>query len=143
MLGAIPAESATCLVSDKCRTGDLRGIDCFCLQADIDHTRKKPALRGKRWFWERPSEGVTQAHTSSNLMNALRLAQSRGARFHRNQHILLAFLLLTDVKTSELSLSEKVQASPHSGAVTTPAPENSRVGENRHDPEKMSLPARR
>lgn len=43
--------------------------------------------------------------------------------------ILLAFLLQSDIKTTEPSLPKKVSAALHSGAAMLPSPENSCAGE--------------
>jgi len=47
----------------------------------------------------------------------------------KRKHMLLAFSLCTDVKTSEPPLSKKFVLHPTPDLVKLPAPENSRVGE--------------
>src|SRR6266566_9740539 len=96
--------------------------------------QKQPAVHGvtgisgagpcRRWL-------MTLRFSSQLVTATLRpvCRSSSVTPFRKRKYILLAFLLCTDVKTSEPPLSEKFVLHPTPDLVKLPVPENSRVGE--------------
>ena len=80
---------------------------------------------------------MTNKSSSNLVISALRLVgEGRLARLPKCKHILLAFRLRTDVKTSEPPfISTKVRASERLRAGRDAVPENSRVGEALCEPQ--------